>query len=119
MAIDATRANARANGLGAAIQCERGSLGDAWPFDEPPGESAELLVANISAGALVQLANEIAAALVPSGIFVGSGVIGSRTDEVLVALAAAGLLTEEIRAEGDWRAIMRAEAAGRLERAGP
>jgi ribosomal protein L11 methyltransferase len=106
VAVDATRANAKANGLGSAIRCERGSLGDAWPFPDPPDVSADLVVANISAAALVRLANEIAAALRPAGVFIGSGIIGERTDEVLVALAAAGLLTEDIRAEGDWRAVI-------------
>lgn len=106
VAIDATRANARRNGVEARIRCERGSLGDAWPLAEAAGQTADLVVANISAGVLVDLAAPIARAMRPGAVFVGSGVIGQRLDEVLVALAAAGLTIEAIRAEGDWRAII-------------
>jgi ribosomal protein L11 methyltransferase len=106
VAVDATRANAAANGVDSAIRCEGGSLGDAWPFTDRPDRSADMVVANISAAALVRLAQDISASLRPAGIFVGSGIIGERTDEVLVALAAAGLQTEDIRAEGDWRAVI-------------
>ena len=106
VAIIATRDNAQRNGVNARLRSERGSLGDAWPLAEPPIAMADLMVANISAGVIAGLAPELTAAMRPGGVFIGSGIIGDRTDEVLMALAAAGLSTEQIRADGDWRAVI-------------
>jgi ribosomal protein L11 methyltransferase len=55
---------------------------------------------------LVELAPALAIALRPGGTLTGSGVVGERLDEVLLALAAAGLAVERISAEADWRAII-------------
>jgi len=106
IAVEATRANAGRNGVAERIHCARGSLGDAWPHEQPAQALFDLIVANISAGVLVALAAPLAAALRPDGAFVGSGIIAERLDEVLVATAAAGLWVEEIRADGDWRAVI-------------
>ena len=104
--VDATCENATRNDAGDRVLCERGSLGDAWPFGEEQRGRFDLVVANISATVLAALAGNIAGALRPAGIFIGSGIIAERLDEVLVAGAAAGLRFHEIRAEGDWRAVI-------------
>jgi ribosomal protein L11 methyltransferase len=111
VAVDATRANALANGVAGLIHSAQGSLGDRWPLDGDQAAIADLVVANISAAALVDLAPAIAGALRPGGVFIGSGVVAERTDEVLLALAAAGLSTEQILSDGDWRAIIGQPAA--------
>jgi len=106
IAVAATRSNARLNGVSSVVQTEQGSLGAAWPFDHEPLAIADLIVANISATVLVDLATNIAPALRPGGTFAGSGVVAERTDEVLLALASAGLRTERIDADAGWRAII-------------
>lgn len=106
VAVDATRANAARNGVVQQISAALGSLGDAWPLAESPLSLADLVVANISAGMLADLAEPIAAALRPGGVFIGGGIIGERLDEVLVALAASGLSSGQIRSDGDWRAVI-------------
>ncbi|MGI8554008.1 MAG: 50S ribosomal protein L11 methyltransferase [Dehalococcoidia bacterium] len=106
LAVDATRSNAVLNGVAGSIRAERGSLGDAWPLDRPPDGSMDLIVANISARTIVDLAAAISAALRPNGQLVGSGIIAERLDEVLVALAAAALTVTQILRDGDWRAVI-------------
>ncbi len=106
VAVDATRANAALNGVETLARVERGSLGERWPFSGDQAAIAELIVANISAGVLVELAPALAAALRPGGTLIGSGVVAERLDEVLLAFAAAGLAVERIESEADWRAII-------------
>jgi ribosomal protein L11 methyltransferase len=106
VAIEATRANAALNGVDALIRVDRGSLGARWPFALDQAALADLIVANISAGVLVELAPAIAAALRPGGVLVGSGVVAERVDEVLLAFATAGLSVEGIGGEAGWRAII-------------
>jgi len=112
VAVEATRANAARNRVAKRVHCQGGSLGDAWPFEQAADALFDLIVANISAGVLSELAPSIATALRPGGTFIGSGIIGERLDEVLVASAAAGLSVEEIRADGDWRAVIAHRRAG-------
>lgn len=106
VAVEATRANARLNQVADRIRAERGSLGERWPLADDQQAIADVILANISATALVELAPLLAEALRPDGLLVGSGVVRERTDEVLVALAAAGLRTERLLAEAGWSAIV-------------
>jgi len=106
IAVEATRANAWLNGAGSVIRAQQGSLGPTWPLATEPRAFVDLLVANISAAVLVNLAPDITAALPPGGTFIGSGIVAERANEVLLALAAAGLRTERIDAEAGWRAIV-------------
>ena len=105
VAVEATRANAEANGVAATVEAELGSLGEAWPSVSTV-PAFDLIVANINASIIAQLAPAIAAGLRPGGVFLGSGIIEERIDEPLLALAAAGLRIEDILAEGDWRATV-------------
>jgi ribosomal protein L11 methyltransferase len=106
IAIETTRANARLNGVEATVQAAVGSLGDSWPLAAGQLNAFDTVVANISAGVLVSLAAELAAALRPGGTLVGSGVVAERADEVLLALAAAGLRIERLESEAGWRAAI-------------
>jgi ribosomal protein L11 methyltransferase len=65
----------------------------------------DLVLANISAKVIIASAEHIAAAARPAGAIVCSGVLAERGDEVTGALAAAGLVINEVRQEGDWLAI--------------
>lgn len=105
LAVEATRANARGNDVDERLRAERGSLGPDWPLAESATSRFDAVVANINAAALIELAEPIAAALRPGGLVIGSGVIAERLDAVLAALAAAGIASDRLLAEGDWRAI--------------
>lgn len=64
-----------------------------------------LLVANLTAGILVDLRRGLAAALPPGGRLLASGVIRERRAEVEAGLAAVGLQLEEVRERENWLAL--------------
>ncbi len=70
------------------------------------GSQFDLVVANIIAKVIIELAHGLAAALQPSGTLIVSGIIAEKADSVALALAAAGLHNLERRTEGDWVALV-------------
>ena len=69
-----------------------------------------LVLANLVAAILVELAPRLEAHLAPSGVLVASGIIETRAAEVAAALRAAGLEPTDRLDDGDWVSL-------RLERA--
>ncbi|MGD9890482.1 MAG: 50S ribosomal protein L11 methyltransferase [Dehalococcoidia bacterium] len=104
-AISVTRENAARNGVGQRVRVAHGSLGAAWPFDDPSAGIADLVVANIHARALIELAEDISAALTPAGAIILSGIIAEREADVRDAYAALGFSVTNLLAEGDWRTL--------------
>jgi ribosomal protein L11 methyltransferase len=66
----------------------------------------DVIAANLIARVLVILANDLAAALVPGGLLISSGIINSREEEVRSAFEAAGLRQLERHIEGEWVALV-------------
>lgn len=77
-AVAATRANAERNGVGEAVEAS------ATPMQELT-DAFDVVVANILAPVLVELAPAIAARVAPGGALVMSGLLVAQRDEVLVA----------------------------------
>ncbi len=102
--VRVTRENAAANGVDSTVRAETGSAGDAWPFGEP-AVGFDIVVANIIARVIIELASPLVAALAPSGALIVSGIIGEREQDVRDALTSAGARIESVRAMGDWRCI--------------
>ena len=105
VAVEATEASAKRNGLSAVITARRGSL----PASEGP---FDLVLANLIASLLVALAGQLHAALHPGsgtpgsgGRLLCSGIVLDREPEVRRALAAAGLRVTGRSSEGDWVAL--------------
>jgi ribosomal protein L11 methyltransferase len=99
-----TGENARLNGI-ACVRAAVGSLGDTWPFDETARVRFDVVVANIIARVIIDLASPLVDALAPAGRLIVSGVIGERERDVVDALTAAGARVESVRAMGEWRCI--------------
>ena len=98
IAIEATRANARRNGLARRLAARAGSL--------PSGEPAfDLVAANLVASILVDLAGRIRRELRPGGRVLASGIFLDREPEVAAAFGAAGLAICGRAVEGDWVAL--------------
>lgn len=74
------------------------------------GQRFNLVVANIIAKVIIELASGLAASLLPSGTLIASGIIEEKADSVALALAAAGLHNIERRQEGDWVALIASDA---------
>jgi ribosomal protein L11 methyltransferase len=95
-AVEATRSNAERNGLGERLEARLGTL---------PAASAErfpLVLANLVAAVLVELAGPLAAHLAPGGTLLASGIIEPRAPEVEAAMPEAGLVVAQRRVDGEW-----------------
>lgn len=71
----------------------------------------DVICANIVANAIKMLAPEVPALLAPNGLFVASGIIDTRRDEVIAAVQATGLTVREVREENGWVALLATHAA--------
>ena len=98
IAVEATAANAGRNRLGGRIRARQGRL----PSGDPP---FDLVLANLIAGLLVELAGSLRDELRPGGRLICSGIFVDREGQVRSALATAGLVVEDRLAEGDWVAL--------------
>ena len=102
IAVEATAANARANGVSDKVMAEQGSLanilGSARRFD--------LVVVNILARVILQLVEQPLSQIVkPGGVVIFSGIIDTQLAEVEAALLQTGLRPHARRQQGDWMLI--------------
>jgi ribosomal protein L11 methyltransferase len=99
IAVESTRLNARRNGLARRLPAERGSVPSGrGPFD--------LVLANLIASLLVQLAPVLRDEAAPGGgRILASGIFRDREGDVRDAFAAAGLTMGRRWAEEDWVAL--------------
>ena len=98
IAIEATLANARRNALVRRLRARGGSL----PSGEPP---FDVVLANLIAGLLVPLADDLRRELRPGGHLLASGIFVDREGDVRDAFEAAGLVVTGRTSEGDWVAL--------------
>jgi ribosomal protein L11 methyltransferase len=96
LAVDAARTNAERNGLGDRVTADAGTLPAA------PVERFPLVLANLVAAILVDLAPRLAAHLAPGGVLVASGIIAPRADEVIGAMEGVGLAVQARRDDDEW-----------------
>ncbi len=99
LAVEAAAANAERNGLGSRLEVRHGSL------PEVAEERYTLVLANLVAAVLVDLAPRLAAHLAPGGALVAGGIIGERGHEVVEAFGAVGLTVIERHDDGEWVAL--------------
>jgi ribosomal protein L11 methyltransferase len=91
--------NVEHNGVAATVQVACATL-------EQADMQYDLVVANIIAGVLMALADNLLAAVRPGGTLILSGIILEREAEVVQAFAAAGLPQHERHQEGEWLALV-------------
>lgn len=104
VAVEVAQKNAQNNGVSHKVHIEQGSLNQ---MTRQP--VYDLIVANIIAGVLIELALAMAQVLARGGILISSGILLEREDEVALALAAAGLQQHERHQEGEWVAFVHAK----------
>jgi len=100
VAVEVARANAAANGVGDRVTVIRGHLLD--PLTAP----VDLILANLTADLLSDLAPLLPPRLRPGGRVIASGVAAPRIAEVRRAFAAAGLPIATEVADEEWRALV-------------
>ncbi len=104
IAVEATEANALRNDVAAIVRAALGSVPTgAAPFD--------VIVANLIASLLVELAEPIAAELAPGGTLIASGIFRDREAEVAAAFDARGIAVARRSTDEDWLALEMVRAA--------
>lgn len=101
------RANAAANGVD--VDARAGSL-DALA-EAPAAAPFDVVVANLLAPTVIELAGGLAAATRPGGVLIASGILAEQADDVAAALTAAGIAAPDVRADGDWVALVASRGA--------
>jgi ribosomal protein L11 methyltransferase len=95
VAVDATLANAAANGFADRVTARAGSL-------PAGGEPYRLVLANLVASVLLDLAGRLVTHTARGGQLVASGIIAARATEVEGGLLTAGFAVEERLDDGEW-----------------
>ena len=69
-------------------------------------EKADLIVSNIIAEIIIELASDVADFLKKDGIFIASGIILEKVDNVINALEKSGMTVLKVDKKGEWAAIV-------------
>ena len=103
VAVEVARSNVAANGLEDRVTCV-----EAAGFDHPALRSAgpfDLIFANILKGPLIALAPDLAAALLPGGYAILSGILNEQADEVISVYSGFGINLVEREEIVDWTTL--------------
>lgn len=105
MCVRTAGENAARNGVQDRFRVLIGDLSD-----KASGEY-DVICANIVANAIKALVPGVPALLKPDGVFLASGIIDTRKDEVTAAAEAAGLAVREIKEQNGWVCLVCARGA--------
>lgn len=98
-AVNVAQVNVSDNGVAALVEVREGNLLDVAQ------DPADVVVANIIADIIIQVIPDVARKLKPGGLFISSGIIDDRAEEVLEHLQGAGFESIERDAMGGWVAF--------------
>lgn len=101
VAVDNALENAALNSVGTSLRLAVGSI-DAIPENQ----RFDLILANILANPLMDMAEAIAARLTRPGILVLSGILNEQADRVARAYTAQGLPQPDISCSGEWSLLV-------------
>lgn len=110
-AVAAVEDNLSKNGVDAGrFRLIIGNIIDNADVQKKAGDGYDIAVANILANVLVPLTPEIPKHLKKGGIFITSGIIEGKEEEVSEAMRSAGFTVIDTTAQGEWRCVV-----GRLD----
>ncbi len=108
MAVEVAYSNLKLNGLPEEIY--HGYDGDITTnnalCDKLAENKYEIVLANIVADVIIALSGFVKSFMKPEGVFICSGIIIERKDEVVAALEKSGLKVQEVRTMGEWAAAV-------------
>lgn len=99
VAVRVANENIERNGLSGRVHAQVGDL------VKGIDTQADVVFANIIADAVILLSRAVRAHMKPGGVFICSGIILEREQDVLDALAEAGFNVDRIEHRGEWSAI--------------
>ncbi len=111
MCVRTAGENAARNGVEDAFTVLVGDLSD------KASGIYDVICANIVASAIRGLAPSVPALLAEDGVFIASGIIDTRRDEVIGAVRAAGLAVREVKEKNGWVALVCGHPRGEEEAA--
>ena len=100
VAIRTAGENAALNGVADKLTVLVGDLSD------KASGKYDIITANIVANAIMSLAPAVPGLMADDAVFIASGIIDSRKDEVIAALEAAGLAVLEVKEKRGWECIV-------------
>ena len=98
-AVEVAKENVEKNGLADVINIRKGDLAKGIDY------TADMVVANIIAELVIELAGSVKDHLVPGGKFISSGILKEKCEMVETALKDLGFIIDDVMTEGDWCAI--------------
>ena len=99
VAVRVANENIERNGLSGRVHAQVGDL------VKGIDTQADVVFANIIADAVIMLSRAVRAHMKPGGVFICSGIILEREQDVLDALSEAGFTVDRIEHRGEWSAI--------------
>ena len=107
-AVDIAYKNAEKNGISRdRYFAETGNVvNDAAMRTRIAEEKYDIVVANIVADVIIAIVPHVQEFMTANGVFLSSGIITDRLDEVKEALLAAGFKIESINTSGDWASVV-------------
>ena len=103
--VQVARDNVALNNVKDRVTVQRGTL-EASPNKSPVAGNYDLLLINILAEVIVDMALAIGATLIEKGLVVGSGIIETKASQVKRALAGEHIIVNESLHEDDWVALV-------------
>lgn len=102
-AVTVANTNIQNNKQADRITAMQGDLTEGVDFE------ADIIVANLMADLVIKLAPAAAGHLKKGGVFISSGILDTKCDEVSKAVQSAGFEILEIKEDGEWRCIVAAK----------
>ncbi len=99
-AVMTSKENAERNKVDSRFDVRHGNL-----MDVVQGQ-ADIVVANIIADIIILLSKDVKTFMKPGGLFISSGIIDTKVDDVVNGLEASGFEIVEVRRRGEWAAIL-------------
>ena len=99
-AIIATIENARHNDVADVVDVSTATT------EELDSATYDLVLANIGAATLCSMAQGLVQITKPDGVLVLSGLLAEQTETVAAALNQAGAVVDDVREDGEWRALV-------------
>jgi ribosomal protein L11 methyltransferase len=99
-AVEVARDNVSANRVQESVEVTEGGI------SVVSGKVFKVVVANLTAEVLVDLAQKLAASIAPGGVLIASGILSPAAATVEAALKVAGLVVTEQTGAGEWAALV-------------